>query len=173
MGSWVSILRGLRSLKMQSKLLITGMLLALAMFFTPTDGTVALTVTSGATTVLALTAAQVTGLAALKLLGVTAGALVARNRGKREDESNLVEPRSLVELTAQLEPEACYQLLFCALADETIKVDKDVEAVKKLVISSPGKYKEAHKFGLAGKKCSLRYKCSISAKEIIQFYQSY
>ena len=61
-----------------------------------------------------------------------------------------VEPRSLVELTAQLEPEACYQLLFCALADETIKVDKDVEAVKKLVISSPGKYKEAHKFGLAG-----------------------
>ena len=61
-----------------------------------------------------------------------------------------VEPSSLVELTAQLEPEACYQLLFCALADETVKVDKDVEAVKKLVISSPGKYKEAHKFGLAG-----------------------
>ena len=58
-NSWVLILRGLRSLKMQSKLLITGMLLALAMFFTPTDGTVALTVTSGATTVLALTAAQV------------------------------------------------------------------------------------------------------------------
>merc|ERR1712189_167499 len=105
MGSWVLILRGLRSLKMQSKLLIIGMLLALAMFFTPTDGTVALTVTSGATTVLALTAAQVTGLAALKLLGVTTGALVARNRGKRENESNQVEPRSLVELTAQLEPE--------------------------------------------------------------------
>jgi len=147
--------------------------MALVMLFTPSEGTVPIVVASGATTLLSLTAAEVTGLAALKLLGVAAGALIAGRRGKREDESNVVEPKSLVELAAQLEPEACYQLLFCSLAGKKIKVDKDVEAVHKLVTASPGKYREAHKFGLAGKKCSLRYKCSVSAKDIIQFYQSY
>merc|ERR1711970_1245280 len=105
----------------------------------------------------------VTGLAALKLLGVTAGALLAR-RGKREEPGNQIDPTSFVALTSSLEPESCFQLLFCTLASEKVKVDQDVENVYKLVTANNGKY---------GKKCSLMYKCSMKISDIIQFYQSY
>merc|ERR1712123_337779 len=63
---------------------------------TTSDATIAIAVASGTTTLLSLTAAQVTGLAALKLLGVSAGVLLSR-RGKREEPSNKVKIDSDVE----------------------------------------------------------------------------
>merc|ERR1712123_193908 len=136
------------------------------------DATIAIAVASGTTTLLSLTAAQVTGLAALKLLGVSAGVLLSR-RGKREEPSNQIDATSILTMTSTLEPEECYQLLFCALATNKVKIDSDVENIHKVVTSKPGKYRTAHKFGQSGAKCSLRYKCSVKVEDIIQFYQSY
>ena len=61
-----------------------------------------------------------------------------------------IDDSSLVSLTSSLEPESCYQLLFCSLASEKVKIDQDVENIHKLVTSKPGKYREAHKFGKTG-----------------------
>ena len=61
-----------------------------------------------------------------------------------------IDDSSLVSLTSTLEPEECYQLLFCSLASEKVKIDQDVENIHKVVISKPGKYREAHKFGKTG-----------------------
>merc|ERR1712106_567321 len=118
-------------------------------------GTIAIAVASGTTTLLSLTAAQVTGLAALKLLGVSAGLLLSR-RGKREEATNQISDTSLLTLTSTLEPEECFQLLFCTLATQKVKIDPDVENIHKLVTSKPGKYREAHKFGKMGKDSSIR-----------------
>merc|ERR1712002_1410633 len=136
------------------------------------EATVAIAVASGTTTLLSLTAAQVTSLAALKLLGVTAGALLSR-RGKREEPSNQIDDLSVISLTSSLEPEDCYQLLFCTLATNKAKIDQDVENIHKVVTSKPGKYRDAHKFGLSGGNCSVRYQCQIKAADIIQFYKSF
>merc|ERR1712215_70046 len=80
--------------------------------------------------VIALSAAEVTLLAALKVLGVSAGLAVSslpRNRGKRDVlENNLVDSTSLVQLTSLLEKASCFQLLFCTLATEEVQVDQDV-----------------------------------------------
>ena len=61
-----------------------------------------------------------------------------------------IDSSSLVSLTSTLEPEECYQLLFCSLASEKVKIDQDVENIHKVVTSKPGKYMEAHKFGMTG-----------------------
>ena len=61
-----------------------------------------------------------------------------------------IDDSSLVSLTSSLEPESCYQLLFCSLASEKVKIDQDVENIYKVVTSKPGKYREAHKFGKTG-----------------------
>jgi hypothetical protein len=55
-----------------------------------------------------------------------------------------------VKLTSTLEPESCYQLLFCSLASEKVKIDHDVENIHKVATSKPGKYRQAHKFGMTG-----------------------
>ena len=96
----------------------------------------------------------------MKLLGVSAGVLLSNlaegltgaggSRRKRE-ETNTMDESSLVALTSRIEPDQCFQLLFCALAqDNAIKVDEDVENIHKLVVGKPGKYREAHKFGVLG-----------------------
>eukprot|EP00090_Calanus_glacialis_P047639 TRINITY_DN998_c0_g1_i2.p1 TRINITY_DN998_c0_g1~~TRINITY_DN998_c0_g1_i2.p1 ORF type:complete len:156 (-),score=59.45 TRINITY_DN998_c0_g1_i2:84-551(-) len=121
--------------------------------------------------IITLTAAQVTLLAALKVLGVSAGLLLSRP--KRDVAENLIGDTSLVTLTSRLEPEDCFQLLFCTLATEKVKIDQDVENIHKLVISKPGKYREAHKFGQTGRLCSLRYQCSMKVEDIVTFYQNY
>merc|ERR1739838_533784 len=139
---------------------------------TISEATIAIAVASGTTTLLSLTAAQVTVLAALKLLGVSAGVLLSR-RGKREEPFNQIDATSILTMTSTLEPEECYQLLFCTLATNKVKIDSDVENIHKVVTSKPGKYRTAHKFGLSGAVCSLRYKCSVKVEDIIQFYQSY
>ena len=61
-----------------------------------------------------------------------------------------ISDTSLLTLTSTLEPEECFQLLFCTLATQKVKIDPDVENIHKLVTSKPGKYREAHKFGKMG-----------------------
>eukprot|EP00091_Calanus_sinicus_P001656 TRINITY_DN11685_c0_g1_i1.p2 TRINITY_DN11685_c0_g1~~TRINITY_DN11685_c0_g1_i1.p2 ORF type:complete len:138 (+),score=43.00 TRINITY_DN11685_c0_g1_i1:174-587(+) len=90
---------------------------------------------------LSLSAATVTLLASLKVLGVSAGLLLARPRRTRDVSDNMIDDTSLVTLTSRLEPEECFQLLFCTLATEKVKIDQDVENIHKLVISKPGKYR--------------------------------
>merc|ERR1711892_666578 len=159
------------AVKMPSTLLLSS---ALLLFLLPTssDATIAIAVASGTTTLLSLTAAEVTGLAALKLLAVAAGALLTR-REKREEPSNQSVASSILARTSSLEPEECYQLLFCTLATNKVKIDSDVENIYKVVTSKPGKYRTAHKFGQSGAVCSLRYQCSVKVEDIITFYQSY
>merc|ERR1712123_240189 len=136
------------AVKMQSTLLLSSALLLSLPLLLPTtsEATIAIAVASGTTTLLSLTAAQVTGLAALKLLGVTAGALLAR-RGKRDEPSNQIDDSSILAMTSTLEPEECYQLLFCTLATNNLNIDSDVKNIYKVVTS---KYRTAHKFGLSG-----------------------
>ena len=58
---------------------------------------------------------------------------------------------NLVTLTSSLEPEECFQLLFCTLATmERVVIDYDVLKIYNIVTKMPGKYKEAHKFGGTG-----------------------
>jgi len=100
--------------------------------------------------VVALSAAQVTLLAALKVLGVTAGLLLSR-RNRRSVLDNRTDDPNLVTLTSSLEPEECFQLLFCTLATmERVAIDNDVLNIYNIVTKMPGKYKEAHKFGGTG-----------------------
>merc|ERR1711892_320893 len=169
-----SCLQHSQTLTMRSALLCfsSSLLPLLLLLPTTSEATIAIAVASGTTTLLSLTAAQVTGLAALKLLGVTAGAVLAR-RGKREEPSNQIDDSSILAMTSTLEPEQCYQLSFCTLATNNLNIDSDVKNIYKVVTSMPSKYRTARKFGLSGAKCSLRYKCSVKAEDIIQFYQSY
>merc|ERR1711892_1454850 len=126
-----------------------------------------------------LIAAKVTLLASLKVLGISAGLLLAGKAQKKEGgtsyhvhqhynrnkrEADQADDSSLVTLTSNLEPEECFQLVFCSM---------DVENIYKLVTNKSGKYKEAQKFGKTGGPCSLRYQCSIKAEDIFNFYQQF
>merc|ERR1711936_889128 len=78
------------------------------------NGTVAFTLASGTTTLLSLTAAQSTALAAVAVLGIKAkligGYLLSRRRGKRSAQE---EDLSL-ETFANLEVEDCYKRVICS-----------------------------------------------------------
>ena len=50
---------------------------------------------------------------------------------------------------------------------------KDVDNLRVLVTSLPGKYKAAHKLGeLGAEKCSVRYECSLTVPQIVAFVNS-
>merc|ERR1711868_317573 len=110
---------------------------------------------SGASTVLALTATQVTALAALKALalskGVLLGAAVRRGRRQAVDNNlNIVGTGSedLVSALSRSEVEQCTQLLFCSKAGDTnLFIGKDIDDLRKYVVSLPGRYKAAHLVG--------------------------
>merc|ERR1712158_317110 len=77
------------------------------------SGTYALTLTTGATTLLSLTAAQSTALAAVGLLGIKAKLLavaLSRRRGKRSADDEM----PTIETFATLEVEDCYKRVICA-----------------------------------------------------------
>ena len=61
-----------------------------------------------------------------------------------------IDEEYVFSLTTSLEPEECFQLFFCTLATHKLKISSDVEKLQKVVIKQPGKYKEAHKFGMMG-----------------------
>merc|ERR1712226_136389 len=88
------------------------------------NGTVAFTLASGTTTLLSLTAAQSTALAAVAVLGIKAkligGYLLSRRRGKRSAQE---EDLSL-ETFANLEVEDCYKRVICSASTGEVENPK-------------------------------------------------
>merc|ERR1711983_487395 len=119
--------------------------------------------------VVALTAAEITGLIALKALvngtgalavstGALVGSAIGRNLGKRsvvDERLNIVsevrpgnQEAELASQIARNELEQCTQLLFCSVsADSGIVLDKNVDNLRRIVTRIPGKYKNAHQLG--------------------------
>merc|ERR1719347_2112557 len=159
----------------RSSLFASMVVLALLSCVQKTDSTFAITATTAAgATVLSLTAAQVTGIAALGVLvkakALLAVALIARSRGRRS-----VGPSTLsLEGLVSLESEHCYKRSFCYAA--TGKEEKMTPLLVLLdscnAASSPKAVKFCEAAGLGQKfrsleKCELRYKCSLG-RDFIQ-----
>merc|ERR1712142_642631 len=153
------------------------------------EATIGITVASGGATVLALTATQVTALAAIKALAATNGVLlgaIASRRGRRQADERLnivdfgsgtgKEPQiDLVSILSSNEAQQCTQFLFCSAAgDSNIKLAQDVESLRETVISLPGKYKTADKIGQqsGGEDCRAYFECSLSLEDIVTFINS-
>merc|ERR1712110_119554 len=136
------------------------------------EGTVALTI--GTTT---LSATTVSALAGLKLLGVSAGLLLARGasrargtrRGRRSPKK-VDEALVLTKAAAALEQQQCFQRIFCAIATNKVKV-QSLSALSLLVKKFPGKFADARKFGALAKdvnKCETRYKCDLQVGKMVE-----
>merc|ERR1712226_366799 len=104
------------------------------------NGTVAFTLASGTTTLLSLTAAQSTALAAVAVLGIKAkligGYLLSRRRGKRSAQE---EDLSL-ETFANLEVEDCYKRVICSATTGEVENPK-VQSV--LALFNPVQFMQA------------------------------
>ena len=137
------------------------------------SGTVAFTLASGATTLVSLTAAQSTALAAVAILGIKAkligGYLLSRRRGKRSAQEGEVPT---IETFANLEVEDCYKRVICAASTGEVE-NPQVENV--LALFNPQqfmqaplshkamKFVEAARYGGSRRsvaKCEHRYTCS-------------
>merc|ERR1712172_227737 len=143
------------------------------------EGTVALTI--GTTT---LSAATVSALAGLKLLGVSAGLLLGRvasraggtstrthRRGRRSPNKfkQIDEALALTKATAALEQQQCFRRIFCAMATNQVKV-QSLSALSSVVKEFPGKFADASKFGALMKdvgKCEARYKCDLQVGKMV------
>merc|ERR1711936_1153595 len=87
--------------------------------------------------------------AGLKLLGVSAGLLLARGasrsrgtrRGRRSSQE-VDEVVALTKATAALEQQQCFRRLFCAIATNKVKV-QDLSALSSVVKMMPGKFADA------------------------------
>merc|ERR1712210_362733 len=137
------------------------------------SGTFAITAVSGATTLLSLTAAQTTALAAVAILGIKAkliGAYLLSRRGKRSAEEEEVPT---IETFAALEVEDCYKRVICAASTGEVE-NPQVENV--LALFNPQqfmqaplshtamKFVEAARYGRSRRsvaKCEQRYTCSL------------
>ena len=134
------------------------------------SGTYALTLTTGATTLLSLTAAQSTALAAVGLLGIKAKLLavaLSRRRGKRSADD---EEMPTIETFATLEVEDCYKRVICAAS--TGKVENPqvqnvlalFDTVRAPLSHKAMKFVEAARYGGSRRsvaKCEHRYTCSL------------
>ena len=150
------------------------------------SGTFAITAVSGATTLLSLTAAQTTALAAVAVLGIKAkliaayllsqrgssrrGARRGARRGKRSSEEEEVPT---IETFVVLEVEDCYKRVICAASTGEVE-NPQVENV--LALFNPQqfmyaplshkamKFVEAARYGGSRRsvaKCEHRYTCSL------------
>ena len=137
------------------------------------SGTFAITAVSGATTLLSLTAAQTTALAAVAILGIKAkliGAYLLSRRGKRSAEEEEVPT---IETFAALEVEDCYKRVICAASTGEVE-NPQVQNV--LALFNPQqfmqaplshkamKFVEAARYGGSRRsvaKCEHRYTCSL------------
>merc|ERR1712105_540365 len=137
------------------------------------NGTVAFALTSGTTTLLSLTAAQSTALAAVAVLGIKAkligGYLLSRRRGKRSAEE---EDLSL-ETFANIEVEDCYKrVVICASTGEVenpkvqnvLALFNPVQLMQAPLSQKAMKFVEAARYGQVRRsvaKCEHRYTCSL------------
>eukprot|EP00090_Calanus_glacialis_P041358 TRINITY_DN728_c0_g1_i5.p1 TRINITY_DN728_c0_g1~~TRINITY_DN728_c0_g1_i5.p1 ORF type:complete len:171 (-),score=49.99 TRINITY_DN728_c0_g1_i5:48-560(-) len=156
----------------------------LVVFHLPADeATFALTLTSAAgATLLSLTAAQVSTIAALgvlaKLGGLWAGLALSR-RGRRQADQEEVT----LEMLTTIEPEDCYKRVICAAS--TGKVDnqkmrsvlklfsEDISIMRAPISKQALKFVEAARYGEIRKnvaKCEHRYQCSLPMDIIQQLF---
>merc|ERR1719337_408673 len=135
------------------------------------NGTVAFTLASGTTTLLSLTAAQSTALAAVAVLGIKAkliGGYLLSRRGKRS-----AEEVPTIETLANLEVEDCYKRVICAASTGEVE-NPQVQNVLALfnpqqfmqapVSHKAMKFVEAARYGGSRRsvaKCEHRYTCSL------------
>merc|ERR1712241_768765 len=118
----------------------------------------------------------VSALAGLKLLGVSAGLLLARGasrsrrtrRGRRSSQE-VDEVVALTKATAALEQQQCFRRLFCAIATNHVKV-QSLSALSSVVKMMAGKFADASKFGVLMQdvsKCEARYKCDMEVGKMV------
>jgi len=137
------------------------------------SGTFAITAVSGATTLLSLTAAQTTALAAVALLGIKAkliGAYLLSRRGKRSAEDEEVPS---IETFAALEVEDCYKRVICAAStgevenpqvQNVLALFNPVQFMQAPLSHKAMKFVEAARYGGSRRsvaKCEHRYTCSL------------
>merc|ERR1712105_29887 len=137
------------------------------------NGTVAFALTSGTTTLLSLTAAQSTALAAVAVLGIKAkligGYLLSRRGGKRSAQE---EDLSL-ETFANLEVEDCYKRVICSATTGEVENPKvqsvlalfnPVQFMQAPLSQKAMKFVEAARYGQVRRsvdKCEHRYTRSL------------
>merc|ERR1711997_989930 len=136
------------------------------------SGTYAITLASGATTILSLTAAQSTALAAVAVLGIKAkliGGYLLSRRGKRSAQE---EDLSL-ETFANLEVEDCYKRVICSATTGEVENPKvqsvlalfnPVQFMQAPLSQKAMKFVEASRYGQVRRsvaKCEHRYTCSL------------
>merc|ERR1712203_547446 len=137
------------------------------------SGTYALTLTTGATTLLSLTAAQSTALSAVGLLGIKAKLLavaLSRRRGKRSADE---EEMPTIETFATLEVEDCYKRVICAAStgevenpqvQNVLALFNPVQYMRAPLSHKAMKFVEAARYGGSRRsvaKCEHRYTCSL------------
>merc|ERR1719339_895482 len=139
-----------------------------------TSGTFPITVAAGAgATLLSLTAAQTTALAAVALLGIKAkliGAYLLSRRGKRSAEEGEVPT---IETFAALEVEDCYKRVICAAStgevenpqvQNVLALFNPVQFMQAPLSHKAMKFVEAARYGGSRRsvaKCEHRYTCSL------------
>merc|ERR1711997_270348 len=137
------------------------------------SGTYAITLASGATTILSLTAAQSTALAAVAVLGIKAkliGGYLLSRRGKRSAEEGEVPT---IETFATLEVEDCYKRVICAAStgevenpqvQSVLALFNPVQFMQAPLSQKAMKFVEAARYGQVRRsvaKCEHRYTCSL------------
>ena len=149
------------------------------------SGTFAITAISGATTLLSLTAAQTTALAAVAILGIKAkligayllsqkgsnrGSWRGSRRGKRSAEEEEVPT---LETFAALEVEDCYKRVICAAStgevenpqvQNVLALFNPVQFMQAPLSHKAMKFVEAARYGGSRRsvaKCEHRYTCSL------------
>merc|ERR1711970_817306 len=179
----MGVLNTLLHLKMRSSSLCLALVPALVVLFNlpTTSSTFALTLTSAAgATILSLTAAQVSTIAALgvlaKLGGLGAGLALSRRRGKRQVDQEEIT----LEMLTNIEPEDCYKRVICSASTGKVDNEKmrnvlkvfseDLTIIRAPISKQALKFVEAARYGQTRKnvaKCEHRYQCSLPM-EIIQ-----
>merc|ERR1712098_102340 len=159
-------------LKMKMSSSVPCLLLVILLINLPGPGEATVAVTIGS---LALTPTQVSALALLKVLGLKAGLLIGRARGRREtaaEENNVAdledEVESLVNLVEEIQMEECIETLVCALNTKQVSLPS-LRGLEKLLVARSPKFSLAKMFGASGKetkKCEKRYKCQLSVKNM-------
>merc|ERR1712105_486152 len=153
--------------------------MVLVLHQSPTSATFAIALTSAAgASILSLTAAQVSTIAAvgvLAKLGGLAGLALASRRGRREVGGRQTVPS--LELLPTLEVDDCYKRVICSASSGQIKDPKITDILKlfQLKLMQPPlshqarKFVEAAQYGKVRKsvaKCEQRYVCTV-AMELI------
>merc|ERR1712088_313735 len=131
------------------------------------SGTVAFTLASGTTTLLSLTAAQSTALAAVAVLGIKAkliGGYLLSRRGKRSAEEEV----PTIETFANLEVEDCYKRVICAAStgevQNVLALFNHQQFMQAPLSHKAMKFVEAARYGGSRRsvaKCEHRYTCSL------------